>query len=267
MINKSVFPAKGELVLKDLQVSFKDDSDDDQKTREILHGIDLHVPAGEVHVLMGPNGSGKSTLSNVLSGNPRYEITGGKASLGGIDLLDLPPEKRVAAGLFMAFQAPIELPGVSNASFLRAAVSAVRKERGLAEISPVDFLKLVRKEMKDLGMSQEMLKRGVNADFSGGEKKRNEVLQMRLLQPSFAILDETDSGLDVDALRIIADGINKLKAPDFSALIVTHHHALLEYTQPTKVHVLVKGKIVQSGGMELAEYIQKEGYKAFLEGR
>ncbi|QCE33956.1 Fe-S cluster assembly ATPase SufC [Acetobacteraceae bacterium] len=263
-----VFPAQGDLVLEKIKASFIADVDEENpQDRIILQEINLHVPAGEVHVLMGPNGSGKSTLSNVLAGSPRYELLEGKASLGDVDLFSLPPEKRVAAGLFMAFQSPIELPGVSNASFLRAAVNAVRKERGEPEIAPVDFLKLVRKEMKNLGMSPDMLKRGVNAGFSGGERKRNEVLQMRLLQPTFAILDETDSGLDVDALKIIADGINKLKSPKFSALIVTHHHALLEYTQPKKVHILVKGKIVHSGGIELAERIQKDGYKSFLEAR
>ncbi len=230
--------------------------------KDILNGIDLVVPTGEVHALMGPNGSGKSTLSYVLSGRDGYEVTAGSATFDGVDLLALPPEARAAAGLFLAFQYPVELPGVGNANFLRSALNAVRRQRGEAELDAVKFLKLARAAAKRLSMSEEMLKRNVNVGFSGGEKKRNEVLQMAILQPKLAILDETDSGLDIDALKIVADGVNALRGPNFSALVITHYQRLLDYIVPDRVHVLVRGRIVRSGGPELARELEETGYAA-----
>ena len=226
----------------------------------ILRGIDLVVPAGEVHAVMGPNGSGKSTLSYVLSGHEAYEVTGGTASLDGRDLLAMAPEERAAAGLFLAFQYPVELPGVNNANFLRTALNAVRRARGEPELDAVAFLKLSRAEAKRLAMPDDMLKRNVNVGFSGGEKKRNEVLQMSILRPRLAILDETDSGLDIDALKIVADGVNAMRAPDFSALVITHYQRLLDYIVPDRVHVLAGGRIVRSGGPELAHALEAHGY-------
>jgi Fe-S cluster assembly ATP-binding protein len=228
--------------------------------KPILKGINLTVGAGEIHAVMGPNGSGKSTLGYVLSGREDYEVTSGTVHLNGTDMLAIDPEERAAAGLFLAFQAPIELPGVNNANFLRTALNALRKQRGEPELDAVGFLKLARAEAKRLAMPDDMLKRNVNVGFSGGEKKRNEVLQMAILRPKFAILDETDSGLDIDALRIVADGVNALRAPDFSALVITHHQRLLDYLVPHQVHVLVKGRIVRSGGPELARELEKSGY-------
>ncbi|RAI58985.1 Fe-S cluster assembly ATPase SufC [Roseicella frigidaeris] len=228
--------------------------------KQILKGVDLEVPAGEIHAIMGPNGSGKSTLSYVLSGREGYEITGGSVSFNGVDLLAMEPEERAAAGLFLAFQYPVELPGVGNALFLRTALNAVRKARGESELDAMQFLKLARERLKALHISEDMLKRGVNVGFSGGEKKRNEVLQMALLQPKLAILDETDSGLDIDALKIVADGVNALRAPGFSALVITHYQRLLDYIVPDRVHVLMQGRIVQSGGPELAKQLEAEGY-------
>ncbi len=228
--------------------------------KEILHGIDLVVPPGEVHAIMGPNGSGKSTLSYVLSGRDGYEVTAGRALLGEQDLLAMEPEARAAAGLFLAFQYPVELPGVGNANFLRTALNAVRRARGEAELDAVQFLKLARAAMKSLAMADDMLKRQVNVGFSGGEKKRNEVLQMAILRPSLAILDETDSGLDIDALKIVADGVNALRGPEFSALVITHYQRLLDYIVPDRVHVLAHGRIIRSGGPELARELEANGY-------
>jgi Fe-S cluster assembly ATP-binding protein len=230
--------------------------------KEILNGIDLVIPDGEVHAIMGPNGSGKSTLSYVLSGREGYEVTGGTATFDGLDLLSLEPEQRAAAGLFLAFQYPVELPGVGNANFLRTALNALRRAHGEAELDAVQFLKLARAEVKRLSIADDMLKRNVNVGFSGGEKKRNEVLQMAILRPKLAILDETDSGLDIDALKIVADGVNALRAPGFSALVITHYQRLLDYIVPDRVHVLVHGRIVRSGGPELALELEANGYAA-----
>jgi Fe-S cluster assembly ATP-binding protein len=230
--------------------------------KPILKGIDLIVPQGEVHAIMGPNGSGKSTLSYVLSGRDGYEVTGGTATLHGQDLLAMEPEERAAAGVFLAFQYPVELPGVGNATFLRTALNAIRRAKGESELDAMQFLKLARERMKALSMNDEMLKRGVNVGFSGGEKKRNEILQMALLQPKLAILDETDSGLDIDALKIVADGVNAMRGPDFSALVITHYQRLLDYIVPDRVHVLMGGRIVRSGGPELAKELEAQGYGA-----
>ncbi len=232
--------------------------------KEILKGIDLVVPDGEVHAIMGPNGSGKSTLSYVLSGREGYEVTGGSATFDGIDLLSLPPEQRAAAGLFLAFQYPVELPGVNNANFLRTALNAVRRAHGEPELDAVKFLKMARAEIKRLSMADDMLKRNVNVGFSGGEKKRNEVLQMAILRPRLAILDETDSGLDIDALKIVADGVNALRAPNFSALVITHYQRLLDYIVPDRVHVLFNGRIIRSGGPELALALEATGYASVI---
>ena len=230
--------------------------------KPILRGIDLVVPSGEVHAIMGPNGSGKSTLSYVLAGREDYAVTDGGVTFEGEDLLAMAPEQRAAAGVFLAFQAPVELPGVNNANFLRTALNAVRRARGEAELDAVQFLKLARAEAKRLAMPEDMLKRNVNVGFSGGEKKRNEVLQMALLRPKLAILDETDSGLDIDALRIVAEGVNALRSPEFSALVITHHQRLLERLVPDRVHVLSAGRIVRSGGPELARELEARGYAA-----
>ena len=232
--------------------------------KEILKGIDLVVPDGEVHAIMGPNGSGKSTLSYVLSGRDGYQVTGGTATFDGQDLLALAPEQRAAAGLFLAFQYPVELPGVNNANFLRTALNAIRRARGEAELDAVQFLKLARTEIKRLSMADDMLKRNVNVGFSGGEKKRNEVLQMAILRPRIAILDETDSGLDIDALKIVSDGVNALRAPDFSALVITHYQRLLDYIVPDRVHMLYKGRIIRSGGPELALALEATGYASVI---
>ena len=228
--------------------------------KAILKGIDLEVPQGEIHAIMGPNGSGKSTLSYVLAGREGYEITGGSVTFHGQDLLAMEPEERAAAGLFLAFQYPVELPGVGNANFLRTALNAIRRGKGEAELDAMQFLKAARVRMKALSMPEDMLKRGVNVGFSGGEKKRNEVLQMAMLEPSLAILDETDSGLDIDALKIVADGVNAMRGPNFSALVITHYQRLLDYIVPDKVHVLMGGRIVQTGGPELAHQLEASGY-------
>ena len=232
--------------------------------KDILKGIDLTVPAGEIHALMGPNGSGKSTLGYVLAGREEYAVTGGTVTFEGHDMLTLEPEARAAAGLFLAFQAPIELPGVNNANFIRTALNAIRRARGESELDAVQFLKLARAQLKQLAMADDMLKRNVNVGFSGGEKKRNEVLQMALLRPRFAVLDETDSGLDIDALKIVADGVNALRGPAFSALVITHHQRLLDHLVPNRVHVLAGGRILRSGGPELAKELEQSGYGAML---
>ena len=228
--------------------------------KQILKGIDLEVPMGEIHAIMGPNGSGKSTLSYVLSGREGYEITGGTATFEGQDLLAMEPEERAATGVFLAFQYPVELPGVGNANFLRTALNAQRRARGEAEVDAMAFLKLAREKLRALQMSDDMLKRNVNVGFSGGEKKRNEVLQMALLTPRLAILDETDSGLDIDALKIVSDGVNALRGPGFSSLVITHYQRLLDYIVPDRVHVLMGGRIVKSGDKDLALRLEAEGY-------
>ena len=228
--------------------------------KPILRGIDLIVPDGQVHAIMGPNGSGKSTLSYVLAGREDYAVTGGSALFDGADLLGMEPEQRAQAGLFLAFQAPVELPGVGNANFLRTALNAIRRARGEEELDAAQFLKLARAEARRLQMPDDMLKRNVNVGFSGGEKKRNEVLQMAMLRPKLAILDETDSGLDIDALKIVGDGVNALRSPTFSALVITHHQRLLDHIVPDAVHVLLHGRIVRSGGPELARALEAEGY-------
>ncbi len=228
--------------------------------KPILRGIDLTVPQGEVHAIMGPNGSGKSTLAYVLSGREGYEVTEGGATFDGQDLLAMTPEARSAAGVFLAFQYPVELPGVGNANFLRTALNAQRRARGEAELDAIQFLKLARGELRRLAMADDMLKRNVNVGFSGGEKKRNEILQMAVLRPRLAILDETDSGLDIDALKIVAEGVNALRGPDFSALVITHYQRLLDHIVPDRVHVLAGGRILRSGGPELARELEATGY-------
>ena len=228
--------------------------------KPILQGLSLDVPDGQVHAIMGPNGSGKSTLGYVLAGNDGYEVTGGSATFNGADLFEMEPEARAAAGLFLAFQAPVELPGVNNANFLRTALNAIRRARGEPELDAVGFLRLARAEAKRLAMPDDMLKRNVNVGFSGGEKKRNEVLQMAILRPKLAVLDETDSGLDIDALRIVADGVNALRDDSFSALVITHHQRLLDHLVPDRVHVLFQGRIIRSGGPELARELEANGY-------
>jgi Fe-S cluster assembly ATP-binding protein len=231
---------------------------------EILRGINLDIPSGEVHAIMGPNGSGKSTLARVLAGQEAYEVTAGEVLFEGQDLLEMDPEDRAREGVFMAFQYPVEIPGVSNTYFLKAALNAVRKHRGLSEIDAVDFLSLVRQKMKLVQMDEGLLHRPVNEGFSGGEKKRNEIFHMAVLEPRLAILDETDSGLDIDALRIVSEGVNALRGADRSFLVITHYQRLLNYIVPDRVHVLVDGRIVRSGGKELALELESKGY-AWLE--
>jgi Fe-S cluster assembly ATP-binding protein len=226
----------------------------------ILNGIDLDLRAGEVHAIMGPNGSGKSTLSNVLVGKPGYEVTQGEIRFRGEDLLEMEPEIRAREGVFLAFQYPVEIPGVSNSHFLRSAVNAVREHRGLEELDAIDFLSLLREKMKLVEMPEDMMSRAVNEGFSGGEKKRNEILQMLLLEPSFCILDETDSGLDIDALQTVAGGVNQLRSPDRAMLVITHYQRLLDYVVPDHVHVLSGGRIVRSGGKDLAHELEARGY-------
>jgi len=231
--------------------------------KPILKGIDLSIAPGEVHAIMGPNGSGKSTLAYILTGRDGYEVTGGEVLFEGRDLLDMEPEERAAAGVFLAFQYPVEIPGVPNTTFLKEAANAIRKARGEKELDALGFLKFVREKTKALGISDEMLKRAVNAGFSGGEKKRNEVLQMAVLEPRLAVLDETDSGLDIDALKTVADGVNALRGPERSMLVITHYQRLLEYIVPDRVHVLANGRVVKSGGKELALELEEKGYAEF----
>ncbi|MGD8590498.1 MAG: Fe-S cluster assembly ATPase SufC [Chromatiales bacterium] len=233
--------------------------------KEILKGIDLEVKAGEVHAIMGPNGSGKSTLAHILSGRDGYEITDGSIQLQGEDLLELATEERAHKGVFLAMQYPVELPGVNNMTFLRESLNAVRKARGQEELDAVSFMKLVREKARQVQLDEKLLKRSVNAGFSGGEKKRNEILQMAVLEPTLAILDETDSGLDIDALRTVADGVNMLRSPDRAMLVVTHYQRLLDYIQPDHVHVLAGGRIIRSGGKELALELEERGYGWLLE--
>mgnify|MGYP003572531441 FL=1 len=228
--------------------------------KQILRGLDLQVGSGEIHAIMGPNGSGKSTLAHVMAGREGYRVTGGSAEFLDEDLLELEPEERARKGLFLAFQYPVELPGVNNTYFLKAALNAVRASRGEPEIDSVGFLKLIREKLELVGMDQALLKRFVNSGFSGGEKKRNEILQMAVLEPKLAILDETDSGLDIDALRVVADGVNALRRPDRSTILVTHYQRLLDYIQPDYVHVLAGGRIVKSGDKSLALELEEKGY-------
>ena len=231
---------------------------------EILKGIDLCIRAGEVHAIMGPNGSGKSTLSYVLSGRDGYEVTAGSIIYRGRDLKELSVEERAAEGLFLGFQYPVELPGVSSTTFLKTALNAIRRQRGEEELDAVQFMKRLRKQTSVLNISDDMLRRGVNEGFSGGEKKRNEILQMALLEPFLSVLDETDSGLDIDALKVVADGVNALRGPARSLLVITHYQRLLDYIVPDFVHVLVEGRIARSGDKELAQELEKKGYSEFL---
>ena len=240
------------LKIKNLHVSVED--------QEILKGLDLDIGAGELHAVMGPNGSGKSTLGYTLAGREDYEVTEGSIAFEGQDLAEMEPDERAAAGVFLAFQYPVEIPGVNNAYFLRAALNAQRKARGEEEVNGVEFLKMVRESLKGLDMDESLLKRAVNEGFSGGEKKRNEITQMAVLQPRLAILDETDSGLDIDALKLVAEGINRLRDGKRSFLVITHYQRLLDYLSPDHVHVLSDGQIVESGGPELAHRLEAQGY-------
>ena len=228
--------------------------------REILRRVNLEVRAGEIHAVMGPNGSGKSTLAQVLTGHPAYTVTGGAVTYLGKDLLAMPPEERARAGLFLAFQYPVEIPGVNNAYFLKAAVNEMRARQGLEELDAMEFLELLEKKLALVEMDRSFLSRPVNEGFSGGEKKRNEILQMAVLEPKLAILDETDSGLDIDALKVVAAGVNRLRRPDNSMILVTHYQRMLEYVEPDRVHVLFDGRIVKSGGKELARELERRGY-------
>ena len=246
------------LEIKDLRVNLEDEN------KEILKGVDLKVEAGKVHAIMGPNGSGKSTLSYVLSGKDGYEVVGGSVKLDGADILEMEPEERAAAGLFLAFQYPVEIPGVGNMTFLRTAVNSQRKARGEDEISATDFLKQVRERAKSLQIDAEMLKRPVNVGFSGGEKKRNEILQMAMLEPRMCILDETDSGLDVDAMKLVAEGVNSLRDAGRGFLVITHYQRLLDHIKPDVVHIMANGKIVKTGGAELALEVENNGYSDLL---
>ena len=248
------------LKITNLHASLEDED------KQILKGVDLEVPTGKVHAIMGPNGSGKSTLSYVLSGKGGYEVTDGSATLDGVDLLDLEPEERAANGLFLAFQYPVEIPGVGNMTFLRTAVNSQRKARGEEELNAAEFLKVVREKAKALKIDADMLKRPVNVGFSGGEKKRNEILQMAMLEPKMCILDETDSGLDVDAMKLVADGVNALRSEGRSFLVITHYQRLLDHIKPDVVHIMADGRIIKSGGPELALEVENNGYADLLEG-
>lgn len=235
--------------------------------KEILKGLSLTIEAGETHAIMGPNGAGKSTLSNVIVGRPGYEVTAGSIRFDGRDLLALEPEKRACEGIFLAFQYPVEIPGVATTTFLKTALNARRKYRGESEVDAMQFLKLVREKTKMLGISDEMLRRPLNVGFSGGEKKRNEILQMALLAPRFAVLDETDSGLDIDALKVVSEGVNALRSPERAFLVITHYQRLLDYIVPDHIHVLAGGRIVRSGGKELALELEARGYAEFTDAK
>jgi Fe-S cluster assembly ATP-binding protein len=240
------------LTIKDLYVRVED--------KEILKGINLQVNAGEVHAIMGPNGSGKSTLANVIAGKEGYEVTGGEVTFGGKDLFDMLPEERAREGLFLAFQYPVEIPGVSNATFLKTAINEIRKYHGQEELGPREFLTYMREKMKLIGVDEALINRSINTGFSGGEKKRNEIFQLQMLQPKLAVLDETDSGLDIDALKIVSHGVNTFRSPNNAVVVVTHYQRLLNYIVPDYVHVLVNGRIVKSGGKELALELGDKGY-------
>jgi Fe-S cluster assembly ATP-binding protein len=246
------------LEIKDLQAGIDG--------KEILKGLDLTIRPGEVHAIMGPNGSGKSTLANVLAGRPRYEVTGGTVTFEGKNLLELPAEERAREGVFLAMQYPVEIPGVNNIYFLKAALNSVRKHRGEEELDAMEFLQLAREKMKVVELDESFMNRGVNEGFSGGEKKRNEIFQMAVLDPKLAVLDETDSGLDIDALRVVANGVNTLRSEAHSVLVITHYQRLLKYLVPDYVHVLANGRIVKSGGKELAEELEQKGYDWIEEG-
>ncbi|MFN3825220.1 MAG: Fe-S cluster assembly ATPase SufC [Pseudorhodobacter sp.] len=246
------------LNIKNLHVKLEDED------KAILKGVDLTVEAGTVHAIMGPNGSGKSTLSYVLAGRDGYEVTDGSATLDGVELLEMEPENRAAAGLFLAFQYPVEIPGVGNMTFLRTAVNAQRKARGEEEMSAGEFLKVIREKAKSLKIDAEMMKRPVNVGFSGGEKKRNEILQMAMLEPRMCILDETDSGLDVDAMKLVADGVNALRDAGRAFLVITHYQRLLDHIKPDFVHIMADGRIVKTGGPELALEVEENGYAGIL---
>jgi Fe-S cluster assembly ATP-binding protein len=245
------------LEVKNLHVEIED--------KKILNGLNLSIEKGQVAAIMGPNGSGKSTLAYVMAGKEDYKVTAGEVLLDGENILDLPPDERAAKGLFLAFQYPIEVPGVATMTFLRTALNAQRKTRGQSEYSTPDFIKLVRETSTQLGIDSEMLRRGVNVGFSGGEKKRNEILQMAILQPRLAVLDETDSGLDIDALKVVSDGVNRLRSPERSMIVITHYQRLLNYIVPDVVHVMAKGRVVKSGGKELALELEAKGYAQFAE--
>jgi len=247
--------------IKDLHVEIEND---EEENVEILKGINLDIPAGEVHAIMGPNGSGKSTLSYVLAGREDYEVTKGSMELDGEDLLELEPEERAAAGMFLAFQYPVEIPGVNMSTFLKTSINAVRKTRGEDELDALGILKLIKKKTAELGIKDDMMKRAVNVGFSGGEKKRNEVLQMAMLEPKFAVLDETDSGLDIDALKTVAEGVNAMRDEKRSFLVITHYQRLLDYIEPDVVHILADGKIIKTGGPELAKELEEKGYAEFI---
>ena len=247
--------------IKDLHVEIEND---EEESVEILKGINLDIPAGEVHAIMGPNGAGKSTLSYVLAGHEDYEVTKGSVELDGEDMLELEPEERAAAGMFLAFQYPVEIPGVNMSTFLKTSVNAVRKTRGEDELDALGMLKMIKKKTAELGIKDDMMKRAVNVGFSGGEKKRNEVLQMAMLEPKFAVLDETDSGLDIDALRIVSEGVNAMREENRSFLVITHYQRLLDYIKPDVVHILADGKIIKSGGPDLAKELEEKGYAEFI---
>lgn len=245
------------LSIRNLHASIQDEK---QKTKIILNGINLDVKPGEVHAIMGPNGSGKSTLANVLAGHKDYSVSEGEVLLDGHNILGLAPEERAALGVFLAFQYPVEIPGVNNMYFLKAAVNSLRKHRGLTPLDAMDFLTLIKAKIKEVGMDEKFLNRAVNEGFSGGEKKRNEILQMLMLEPSIAVLDETDSGLDIDALQMVAKGVNSMRSAHRSMIVVTHYQRLLDYIVPDVVHVMVKGKIIKTGGKELALELEEKGY-------